>query len=78
LLSSFTHSLFVQLVHSLTSRFAGDNAYLVVETLEGQTLHITAAQDGFFVNRSTNAKFDPRPADKSHHSYILADTLSKV
>lgn len=35
--------------------------YLVLNTLEGEQHQITASVSGFFVNKSSNAKFDPFP-----------------
>ena len=42
----------------------GHLLYLQVTTLEGEVLHITAIPSGFYVNRSTNNKFDPSPRAK--------------
>ncbi|CAG8468885.1 11169_t:CDS:2 [Diversispora eburnea] len=55
-------------------RKRGDLLYLTVITIEGETLHITAGINGFFVNRSTLKNFDPIPRSElqvSHaHSLI--------
>lgn len=55
----------------------GHLLYLVVETLEGDALHLTASTYGFFVNKSTSNRFDPQPnEDKaSLHSASLFDVL---
>ncbi|CAD1785504.1 similar to Saccharomyces cerevisiae YMR012W CLU1 eIF3 component of unknown function [Maudiozyma barnettii] len=37
----------------------GHLLYLQIVTLEGESLHITATPAGFYVNKSTNSKFDP-------------------
>lgn len=37
----------------------GHLLYLQVVTLEGENFHITATPSGFYVNKSTNTKFDP-------------------
>ncbi|SMN21778.1 similar to Saccharomyces cerevisiae YMR012W CLU1 eIF3 component of unknown function [Maudiozyma saulgeensis] len=37
----------------------GHLLYLQVVTLEGESLHITATPAGFYVNKSSNSKFDP-------------------
>lgn len=42
-------------------RTKGHLLYLQVVTLEGESLQITATPSGFYVNRSTNSKFDPSP-----------------
>ncbi|KAI9497198.1 clustered mitochondria-domain-containing protein [Zychaea mexicana] len=39
-------------------RLKGDLLYLVVVTLENETLNITASSQGFFINNSTSNKFD--------------------
>ncbi|KAI8076797.1 clustered mitochondria-domain-containing protein [Halteromyces radiatus] len=59
-------------------RLAGDLLYLNVVTLENETLCITAATTGFFVNSSTATEFNPRPrSGKRAHSLIrLLQTLS--
>ncbi|RCI02054.1 Intracellular distribution of mitochondria, partial [Rhizopus stolonifer] len=40
-------------------KLKGDLLYLAVTTLEGETVHITASTKGFFINNSSNTKFDP-------------------
>lgn len=37
----------------------GHLIYLQVVTLEGESFHITATPSGFYINRSSNTKFDP-------------------
>lgn len=59
-------------------RLRGDLLYLEVSTLEEHALHITASVDGFFVNRSSAAKFDPAPADAPYKSHTLVELLKKV
>ncbi len=49
--------------------------YLKVETLEGETLHITCSSTGFYVSRSTDTVFDPVKAKKHHSHHNLPDTL---
>lgn len=56
----------------------GDLFYLVVSTLEEQTVHITAVPSGFYVNKSTGSTFDPNPAESSYKAYTLVDTLKQV
>jgi protein TIF31 len=45
-------------------KLSGDLMYLTVETLEHETLDITASTHGFYINASTKAHFDPAPLDK--------------
>lgn len=56
-------------------KLAGDLFYLVVETMEDKTFHITARPNGFYINGSTDRHFDPLPARKSHHSHTLMGIL---
>lgn len=42
-------------------RARGHLLYLQLATLEGETIHLTASTDGFYINRSTGSKFDPSP-----------------
>lgn len=42
-------------------KLRGDILFIEVETLENEILFLTAAADGFFVNKSTPDKFDPEP-----------------
>lgn len=59
-------------------RMIGDLFYLVVSTLEEQTVHITAVPSGFYVNKCTDTTFDPNPAETSFKAYTLIDTLKQV
>ncbi|KAH0527578.1 hypothetical protein TsFJ059_002564 [Trichoderma semiorbis] len=51
----------------------GHLLYIVVTTNEGEQFQVTAHVSGFFVNKSSNAKFDPfpRPAPKGQSSHSL-------
>ncbi|CAO3674712.1 unnamed protein product [Rhizopus microsporus] len=51
-------------------KLKGDLMYLVVTTLENDTVHITASTKGFFVNNSNHHVFDPSPKRVSAHSLI--------
>jgi protein TIF31 len=42
----------------LSRKLAGDLFYLQAQTLEGEHLYITAHVSGFFINKSSNSKFD--------------------
>lgn len=62
-------------------RQRGHLLYLIVTTTEGEQYQITSHVSGFFINKSSNAKFDPfpRPAPKgqsSHSLLSLIDTIS--
>ncbi|CAH0476423.1 unnamed protein product [Peronospora belbahrii] len=61
-------------------KLAGDLLYLeVVVAGDNTRYHITAHVNGFFVNRSTATKFDPRPHKTSaSHAHLLVDVLSTV
>ncbi|GMF42961.1 unnamed protein product [Phytophthora fragariaefolia] len=61
-------------------KLAGDLLYLeVVVAGDSTRYHITAHVNGFFVNRSTASKFDPRPhKSAAAHSHLLLDVLSTV
>ncbi len=47
-------------------------------TLEGHHLFITAAVDGFFLNRCSTEKFDPTPLETPYKSRSLVEMLKKV
>ncbi|KAG2225941.1 hypothetical protein INT45_006637 [Circinella minor] len=57
-------------------RLKGDLLYLIVVTLENETLNITASTQGFFVNNITNNKFDP--TRKSGGKKMGAHSLIKL
>ncbi|EMD00859.1 hypothetical protein BAUCODRAFT_29239 [Baudoinia panamericana UAMH 10762] len=61
-------------------RMRGHLLYLQVTTLEGEQYYITSHVTGFFVNRSTNAKFDParRSAPKDFHAHSLISLLAQL
>ncbi|CAG8622887.1 12933_t:CDS:2 [Acaulospora colombiana] len=58
-------------------RRRGDLLYLTVITIEGETLHITAGANGFFVNKSTLKNFDPNPRSELqiYHAHSLITLL---
>ncbi|KAL7997250.1 putative clustered mitochondria protein [Plasmopara halstedii] len=61
-------------------KLAGDIFYLEV-ILAGDNMlhHITAHVDGFYVNRSTASKFDPRPHETNPaRSHLLVDLLCNI
>ena len=59
-------------------KLRGDLLYLQAQTLEGHTLHITAAIDGFFVNSSSSSSFSPAASPSSYASHSLVDLLRKA
>lgn len=61
-------------------RSKGHLLYLHVTTNEGEQHHITAHVAGFYVNKSTNAKFDPSPrqAPKDHSAHSLLALLEDI
>ncbi|POM61045.1 Eukaryotic translation initiation factor 3 subunit, partial [Phytophthora palmivora] len=61
-------------------KLVGDLLYLdVIVAGDNTRYHITAHVNGFFVNRSTATKFDPRPHKTAPaHSHLLVDVLSTV
>ncbi|KAI9703609.1 MAG: Intracellular distribution of mitochondria [Candelina mexicana] len=62
--------------HHLRQR--GHLLYLQVTTNEGEQHQITSHVSGFYVNRSSNSKFDPfpRPPPKQHAAHSLLSLIS--
>jgi protein TIF31 len=61
-------------------RQRGHLLYLVVTTNEGEQYQITSHVSGFFVNKSSNAKFDPSPksAPKGYSAPNLIELLELI
>ncbi|KAI9672663.1 MAG: Intracellular distribution of mitochondria [Alyxoria varia] len=61
-------------------RSKGHLLYLVVTTNEGEQFHITSHVTGFFVNKSSNNKFDPFPKTTPSlvHAHSLLTLLSRI
>ncbi|KAI7160754.1 putative eukaryotic translation initiation factor 3 subunit CLU1/TIF31 [Hortaea werneckii] len=61
-------------------RMRGHLLYLQVTTLEGEQHYITAHVSGFYVNKSTNNKFDPSPrtSPKAFHAHSLISLLGQL
>ncbi|ROW12247.1 hypothetical protein VMCG_00169 [Cytospora schulzeri] len=61
-------------------RQRGHLIYLIVTTNEGEQFQITAHVGGFFVNKSSNAKFDPLPrqAPKAASSHSLLTLIAEL
>nr|OQO17757.1 hypothetical protein B0A51_17191 [Rachicladosporium sp. CCFEE 5018] len=64
--------------HHLRNR--GHLLYLQVTTNEGEQYYITSHVSGFFVNRSTNNKFDPAPrsSPKAYSAHSLISLLAQL
>ncbi|KAI0480497.1 putative eukaryotic translation initiation factor 3 subunit CLU1/TIF31 [Xylariaceae sp. FL0804] len=61
-------------------RQKGHLLYLLVTTNEGEQYQITSHIGGFYVNKSSNSKFDPSPraAPKGHSAHSLLTLLSQI
>lgn len=61
-------------------RMRGHLLYLQVTTNEGEQHYITSHVSGFYVNKSTNHKFDPTPrsSPKSASAHSLVNLLSEL
>ncbi|KAL4399186.1 Intracellular distribution of mitochondria [Malassezia pachydermatis] len=54
----------------------GHLLYLQIDTLEGEILHVTACENGFFINGSSSQRFQPQPhPTKKIESASLFDLL---
>lgn len=60
----------------------GDLLYLTLQTLEGEIIHITCHLSGFFVNRSSTARFNPiikiNEKGSFHKDFILYNLVSSI
>ncbi|KIE00397.1 GSKIP/TIF31 domain protein, partial [Metarhizium majus ARSEF 297] len=61
-------------------RQRGHLLYIVVSTNEGEQLQITSHVSGFFVNKSSNAKFDPYPraSPKGYSAHSLLELITLI
>lgn len=61
-------------------RQRGHLLYLQVTTNEGEQFQITSCMSGFFVNKSSNNKFDPfpRPAPKNYSAHSLMSLIALI
>lgn len=61
-------------------RQRGHLLYLIVTTNEGEQFQITAHVSGFYVSKSSNAKFDPfpRPAPKGQAAHSLLELIELI
>lgn len=59
----------------------GHLLYIQVQTLEGETIHITSHVSGFFINKSTSTAFDPSPKllnGKKTQQHSLLNLLADI
>lgn len=58
----------------------GHLLYIIISTIEGEQFQVTSHVSGFFINKSSNAKFDPfpRPAPKGQSSHSLLELINLV
>ncbi|KAK2837331.1 hypothetical protein Q5P01_014543 [Channa striata] len=59
-------------------KLQGDFMYITVVTLEGRRYDITSCPKGFFLNKSTEDMFDPRPAQSSPVYHCFTDLLCHI
>lgn len=59
-------------------KLQGDFLYITVVTMEGRRCDITSCPKGFFLNRSTEDVFDPRPAQSSPVCHSFTDLLCHI
>ncbi|XP_070689423.1 clustered mitochondria protein homolog [Pempheris klunzingeri] len=59
-------------------KLQGDFLYITVVTMEGRRCDITSCPKGFFLNRSTEEVFDPRPAQSSSVCHCFTDLLCHI
>ncbi|CAG5922769.1 unnamed protein product [Menidia menidia] len=59
-------------------KMQGDFMYITVLTMEGRRYDITSCPKGFFLNRSTEDVFDPRPAQSSAVCHCITDLLCHI
>ncbi|XP_034026041.1 clustered mitochondria protein homolog [Thalassophryne amazonica] len=59
-------------------KLQGDFLYITVVTMEGRRCDITSCPKGFYLNRSTEEVFDPRPAQSSSVYHCFTDLLAHI
>ncbi|XP_023269367.1 clustered mitochondria protein homolog [Seriola lalandi dorsalis] len=59
-------------------KLQGDFLYISVVTMEGRRFDITSCPKGFFLNRSTEDVFDPRPAQSAPVCHCFTDLLCHI
>uniref|UniRef100_A0A674NJ73 Clustered mitochondria protein homolog n=1 Tax=Takifugu rubripes TaxID=31033 RepID=A0A674NJ73_TAKRU len=71
--------LMIPSIYHWTSPYRNKNfLYITVVTIEGRQCDITSCPKGFFLNRSTEDVFDPRPAQSSPVCHSLSDLLCHI
>lgn len=76
-LESLNYSHYNHMIDSMDKE-SGFLVFLVVQTLEGQTYHITGTERGFYVNSSTFQIFNPQPIQPLQSSYTLVGLLCLI
>ncbi|KAM8866783.1 clustered mitochondria protein homolog [Synchiropus picturatus] len=59
-------------------KLQGDFLYITVVTMEGRRSDITSSPKGFFLNRSTEEVFDPRPVQSTPVYHCFTDLLCHI
>uniref|UniRef100_A0A1A8IWA1 Clu domain-containing protein n=2 Tax=Nothobranchius TaxID=28779 RepID=A0A1A8IWA1_NOTKU len=59
-------------------KLQGDFLYISIVTAEGRRCDVTSCPKGFFLNRSTEDAFDPRPAQSSPVCHCFTDLLCHI
>ncbi|XP_068994474.1 clustered mitochondria protein homolog [Embiotoca jacksoni] len=59
-------------------KLQGDFMYITVMIMEGRRCDITSCPKGFFLNRSTEDAFDPRPVQSSPVCHCFTDLLCHI
>lgn len=62
----------------LNFKSKGHLVYIFLQTIENEVLHITGTTTGFYINKSTNAKFDPSLKESNHKAFNLFDLINQV
>lgn len=59
-------------------KLAGDLLYLDIVTLEENKYNVTASSNGFYINRSSDTEFDPKPHAEPCRAQTLVGLISQV
>ncbi|CAR30934.1 ZYRO0E05984p [Zygosaccharomyces rouxii] len=59
-------------------RARGHLMYLKAVTLEGEVFHITAVPSGFYLNKSSETKFDPFPREAENDDHYVKPSLHQL
>ena len=84
-LSVTEHPLAKELIYSgwnppvMQRKICGDFFYVRLTTCENKVFHITAFAEGFYINKSDDTKYDPKPASKAYKDLTeLLDEHSEI